>query len=93
MLRRTVVESSMFPQSMANWTTSQQYEDIRDLQVNSIALQDSLEETETELGNVTLSLNCGESLVKGLTKQIRELQDTKCSTGRRGITRPGTCQQ
>ena len=42
---------------MVDWATSEHYEEIRELQTNSIALQGSLKETETALGKVTLSLD------------------------------------
>ena len=61
----------MFLKSMADWTTSEQCEEIRELKTN-IALQDSLNDTEKSLGRVTLSLDRSESPVKRLSQQIRE---------------------
>ena len=49
---------------MADWKTSEQYEEIRELKTNNLALQGSLNDTEESLVRVTLSLDCGESLVK-----------------------------
>ena len=75
MLRRLIDESGTFPESTVGWTTSEQYEDICDLQTNNIALQDPLKETERALGKVTLSIDCGESLVKRFTQQIQKVQE------------------
>ena len=75
MLRREIDESSMFPKSMVEWRTSEQSEEIRELKANNIALQGSVN-TEKSLDPATLSPDPGESLVKLLTQQIRELQDT-----------------
>ena len=57
MLRRLIDESGTFPKSTVGWTTSEQYEDICDLQTDNSALQDSLKETERALGKVTLSIS------------------------------------
>ena len=70
MLRREIDESNLFPKSMEDRTTRKQCE-------NSIALQGSLNDTEKSLDQVTLSLDRSESLVKRLTQQIRDLQDTE----------------
>ena len=75
---------------LADWTASEEYEDIRELQTNNIALQDSLKGTEKELGKITLSLESSESLVKRLTQQFRDLQDTASVFAG---SDPETCQQ
>ena len=62
--------------SMVEWTTSEQYMDIPELQTNNTLLQDSLKETEKSLGKVTLSVECSEFLVKRLSQQTQELQET-----------------
>ena len=62
LLRREIDESSMFPKSMAEWTTSEQCEEIRELKANNIALQGSVN-TEKSLDPATLSPDPGESLV------------------------------
>ena len=62
--------------SMVEWTTSEQYMEIPELQPNNIVLQDSLKETERSLGKVTLGVECSEFLVKRLSQQTQELQET-----------------
>ena len=39
MLRRGIDESSMFPQSIAEWTSSEQHEEMFELNMNNIALK------------------------------------------------------
>ena len=46
------------------------------MQTNNIVLQDSLKETEKSLGKVTLGVECSEFLVKRLSQQTQELQET-----------------
>ena len=66
----------MIPKSMTDWKTSEEYEEIRELKANNIALKDTLSITEQSLDHFTLSLDRGESHVKRLSQQIRELQET-----------------
>ena len=73
---------------MVDWTTSKEYEEIRELQTNNIALQGSVKETE----NVTLSLDCSESLVERLTQQTRELQETVNASKEVPEFKARTCQ-
>ena len=82
MLRRGIDESGKFPKSMSDWKSSEQYEDIRELQTNNIALQDSSTEAETSFGKVTLSPDCSESLVKRLTHHIRVAGNCTAYTGK-----------
>ena len=74
-------EPNLFPKSMADWTTPEHCEDIRELRTNTVALQDSLKETEKALGKVTLSLDCSE------TGNVFFFQEAVGNSG------PGTCQQ
>ena len=61
-LRREIDKSGKVSKSMVDWTTSE-HEGVRELKKsNNIALQ--------------LSLDRSESLVKRLPQQVRELQDT-----------------
>ena len=39
MLRRGIDESSLFPQSIADWTSSEQHEEMCELNMNNIALK------------------------------------------------------
>ena len=64
-----------FSKSMMEWTTYEQLEEIRALQ-NKQHRRVPLSRTEKSLDQVTLSLDCSEPLVKGLSHQIRELQET-----------------
>ena len=61
-----------------------------DPRVESIALQGSFNEMEKSFCQVTLSLDSGKSMAKGLSQQIREMQKTVLLSGSRGIQGPGT---
>ena len=67
-VRRETDESGKFLKSTVGWTTSEQFEEIRQLQT-------SLHQTEESLDQVTLGPDCSESLVKRLSPQIRALQE------------------
>ena len=60
---------------MMKWTTSEQFEEIRELQTNNIALQGSLSRTENSLDQVTLSQDRGEPFVKRLSQRIRNCRN------------------
>ena len=47
-------------------------------------------EKEKSLNQVTLSLDCGKTLAKRLSQQIREMQKTVLLSGSRGIQGPGS---
>ena len=68
MLRSEMDESNKSPKTTEDWKNSEQYEEIRELQANNIALKDSLNDTEKKVDNVKLSLNRNESQVKRLTQ-------------------------
>ena len=65
----------VFSKPTMEWTTSEQFEEIRELQTNNIALQGSLSRTEKSLDQVTLGLDCGEPFVKRLSQQIRNCRN------------------
>ena len=56
-LQNSVYETIEYERSMAEWTTFEQYEKIRELHTNNIALQSSLNETAKALGKATLILD------------------------------------
>ena len=58
---------------MADWKTSEEHEEIRELKKNNIAQQDSFNDTDKSLDQVPLSLDRSEPLVKRFTQQVREL--------------------
>ena len=72
-----------YTKSKEDWCTSEQYEEIRELQASNIALKDSLDDTEKKLDHVK-SLNRGESQVKRLSQLSWECSETvKYFTGSR----------
>ena len=75
MLRKEIDESNQFPKSMADWKTSKQNEEMRELEANNIALKGSLD-TEKSLDHVKLSLDRRRSQVRRLSQQIRGLQES-----------------
>ena len=85
MLRKEMDESNQFPKSMADWKTSKQNEEIRELKANNIALKGSLDDTEKKLDDVKLSLDRGESREATLAAHSGVAGYGKCFTGIRGI--------
>ena len=57
----------MFPTSMADWKTSEEHEEIRELKANNIALKGSLDDTEKSFDHVKLCLDRSESQVQRLS--------------------------
>ena len=61
---------------MADWTASERCEEIRELKNEQYRIAGFLQRKETSLCQVTLSLDCSESLAKRLSQQIRGMQKT-----------------
>ena len=85
MMRREVDDSNMFLKSMADWRTSEQYDEIRELKTKNIALQCSLNNTQKSLDRVTLRVDLCESQQeavvlyrKPLILKTRNLPSARC---------------
>ena len=62
---------------MENWKFFEQYEEIRELTTNNIALQGSFNDIEKSIDQVILSLNRSGFRLKRFPHHVRELQDTE----------------
>ena len=74
-MRKELDESGKLSQSMMDWTTSEQFEDICESRTNGIDLH-AINRMEKSPDQVTLSLDRSESQVTRLLQQILDLEET-----------------